>query len=74
MTATSLPEIQQLREFGSSHARAGNPKPDFATWSATYGAGELSVQAHRAFCRGFDLVRNAARISVPRRQRVAVPA
>jgi hypothetical protein len=87
MTAATLPEIQHLFEFGVRHALSGDAKPDYASWSATYGAGETSVQAHRAFCRGFDQVREAAwekarsevvqrrvSVSLPRRRRIAVPA
>jgi hypothetical protein len=84
MTLTPLTE--QLRDFGARYARAGNPKPDFATWSLTYGAGDQAVRAHRDFCRGFDAVRSHAwestkrdltkrvAISMPSRMRVAVPA
>jgi hypothetical protein len=84
MTLTALTETEQLREFGAGYARAGHAKPDFAAWSVTYGAGTPGIQAHRAFCRGFDGVRNDAwestkrnltRVPLPaRRERVAVPA
>jgi hypothetical protein len=83
MTLLQLPESDDLSTFGATYARSGQPKPDFATWTQTYGAGDHAVLAHRAFCRGFDAVRSDAWETTKRRvlaapqaraRRVAVPA
>jgi hypothetical protein len=57
MTLTPHPDSDILHELGAGFARAGHSKPDFASWSLTYGAGTGVATAHRAFCRGFDAVR-----------------
>jgi hypothetical protein len=80
MTLTLTTETDQLRTIGAAFARAGNAKPDFATWTQTYGAGDEAVLAHRAFCHGFDGVRSDTWELTKRdltrraRMRIAVPA
>ena len=60
MTTMQLSEETHLQLFGIRSARAGNPKPSFEAWSVTFGDGDQSALAYRAYCSGFDEVRAAA--------------